>query len=69
MAKWETENPPQKKGRYLITAKTSLGRQVRQADRSEYPEGNWIWCLVPSSGYCSDCEVLAWQKQPEPYKG
>ena len=39
MAKWGTKNPPQKKGRYLVTIETSFGRQVRQADRFEYPKG------------------------------
>lgn len=28
MAKWGTKNPPQKKGRYLVTIETSFGRQV-----------------------------------------
>lgn len=40
MAKWGTKNPPQKKGRYLVTIETSFGRQVRQADRCEYPKLN-----------------------------
>lgn len=48
MAKWGTKNPPQKKGRYLVTIETSFGRQVRQADRCEYPKGNWTWNVLPS---------------------
>lgn len=39
MAKWGTKNPPKKKGRYLVTIDTPFGRQVRQADRCEYPKG------------------------------
>lgn len=65
MAKWGTKNPPQKKGRYLVTIETSLGRQVRQADRYEYPKGNWIWSVLPSG---STVDVIAWQKCPEPYR-
>ena len=68
MAKWATKNPPQKSGRYLITLKTAFGRQVRQADRTEYPKGNWHWSILPS-GTASDSEVAAWQKCPEPYTG
>ena len=66
MAKWGTKNPPQKKGRYLVTIETSFGRQVRQADRYEYPKGNWIWSVLPSG---STVDVIAWQKCPEPYRG
>lgn len=65
MAKWGTKNPPQKKGRYLVTIETSFGRQVRQADRYEYPNGNWIWNVLPSG---STVDVIAWQKCPEPYR-
>lgn len=65
MAKWGTKNPPQKKGRYLVTIETSFGRQVRQADRYEYPKGNWIWDVLPSG---STVDVIAWQKCPEPYR-
>lgn len=65
MAKWGTKNPPQKKGRYLVTIETSFGRQVRQADRYEYPKGNWIWNVLPSG---STVDVVAWQKCPEPYR-
>ncbi len=65
MAKWGTKNPPQKKGRYLVTIETSFGRQVRQADRYEYPKGNWIWDVLPSG---STVDVVAWQKCPEPYR-
>ena len=68
MAKWGTKNPPRKKGRYLVTLVTSFGRQVRQADRYEYPQGNWIWVLLPSGTAC-DKDVIAWQKCPEPYEG
>nr|DAZ72297.1 MAG TPA: hypothetical protein [Caudoviricetes sp.] len=66
MAKWGTKNPPQKKGRYLVTIETSFGRQVRQADRCEYPNGNWTWNVLPSG---STVDVIAWQKCPEPYRG
>lgn len=65
MAKWGTKNPPQKKGRYLVTIETSFGRQVRQADRYEYPKGNWIWAVLPNG---STVDVIAWQKCPEPYR-
>ena len=65
MAKWGTKNPPKKKGRYLVTINTSFGRQVRQADRREYPPGNWAWSVLPGNGYE---EVIAWQKCPDPYK-
>lgn len=66
MSKWGTKNPPTKTGRYLVTLKTSFGNQVRQADRVEYPKGNWYWNLLPSGSVSS--EVIAWQKCPEPYK-
>lgn len=68
MARWGIKDPPKRKGRYLVTLETSFGRQVRQADRYEYPKGNWIWGLLPS-GTASNEEVIAWQKCPEPYKG
>lgn len=68
MAKWGTGEPPKKRGRYLVTLETPFGRQVRQADRSEYPEGNWTWQLLPEYS-TKTTEVIAWQKQPEPYKG
>ena len=68
MAKWCTKNPPRKKGRYLVTLVTSFGRQVRQADRCECPQGNWIWGLLPSGTAC-DKDVIAWQECPEPYEG
>lgn len=67
MAKWGTGNPPNKSGRYLVTYKFGNSRQVRQADRVEYPKGNWYWILLPSGTATS--EVVAWQKCPEPYKG
>lgn len=66
MAKWKTKNPPKKKGRYLVTIDTPFGRQVWQADRCEYPKGNWTWSVLPS-GDTED--VIAWQKCPDPYKG
>lgn len=66
MSKWGTANPPKTKGRYLVTLQTSFGRQVRIADRVEYPQGNWLWSILPS-GTGSDKEVIAWQKCPEPY--
>lgn len=65
MAKWGTKNPPQKEGRYLVTIETSFGRQVRQADRYEYPKGNWIWNVLPNG---STVDVVAWQKCPKPYR-
>lgn len=68
MAKWSTKNPPQKYGRYLVTHVDYFGRCVRQADRVEYPKGNWHWSLLPS-GTASDKEIVAWQKCPEPYNG
>lgn len=64
--KWGTKNPPNKEGRYLVTVKTNFGRQVRQADRSEWA-GQWFWYLLPSSSASYD--VVAWIKQPEPYGG
>lgn len=67
MAKWATKNPPKKEGRYLVTIKAFGSRQVRQADRCEYPKGNWYWSLLPSCSTTND--VIAWQKQPQPYKG
>lgn len=66
MAKWGTKSPPNKKGRYLVTIETSFGRQVRQADRGEFPKGNWYWHILPGGG---NEKVIAWQKCPEPYKG
>lgn len=66
MAKWATGTPPQKSGRYLVTLVTSFGRQVRQANREEYPNGNWYWHLL-SGSVVSNAEVVAWQKCPEPY--
>jgi hypothetical protein len=68
MGKWATGTPPKKSGRYLITLKSAFGRQVRQADRCEYPKGNWYWSTLPS-GNPSDKDVIAWQKCPEPYRG
>ena len=68
MGKWTTQNPPKKTGRYLITLDTSFGKQVRQADRGEYPKGNWFWCVMPFGNTCNK-EVIAWQKCPEPYEG
>lgn len=68
MAKWGTGTPPEKSGRYLVTLATPFGRQVRQADRCEYPKGNWYWSLLPSGSTVHE-EVVAWQKCPEPYKG
>jgi len=66
MSKWATKNPPTKNGRYLVTLKTSFGNQVRQADRVEYPKGNWYWSILPSGS--ATTEVIAWQKCPESYK-
>jgi len=66
MAKWATQNPPQKRGRYLVTIKTSFGNQVRQANRLEYPKDNWLWNVLPDGG---SSDVIAWQKCPEPYSG
>ena len=67
MAKWGTKVPPQKKGRYLVTIKTSFGNQVRQADRCKSHTGVWMWNVLPNTGWCND--VIAWQKCPEPYEG
>lgn len=64
MAKWATKKPPKKRGRYLIT----INGVVRQADRCEYPKGNWYWNILPG-GSAYDNDVIAWQKCPEPYKG
>ena len=68
MGKWAIQNPPKKRGYYLITLETSFGRQVRQATRDEHPEGNWLWNILPS-GRAGNKEVVAWQKCPEPYTG
>jgi hypothetical protein len=64
MSKWGTVNPPTKEGRYLVTIQSSFGRQVRQADRVEYPKGNWHWSVLPEG---SSSNVVAWQKCPKPY--
>ena len=64
MGKWSIINPPNKKGRYLVTIETSFGRQVRQADRVEYPKGNWHWSILSE---CGSSKVIAWQKCPDPY--
>jgi len=66
MANWGTKNPPKQRGRYLVTITTGFGNQVRQADRCEYPKGNWVWNILPECGYSPD--VIAWMKCPEPYK-
>lgn len=63
MAKWATKNPPKKQGRYLVT----YDGVVRQAERTEYPKGNWYWYIFPHGGYSS--KVTAWMKQPKPYEG
>jgi hypothetical protein len=62
---WGIKTPPTKNGRYLVTIECSFGRQVRQADRVEYPKGNWYWNILPNGG---SGNVVAWQKCPEPYK-
>lgn len=64
--RWGTKNPPNKKGRYLVTIKDNFGRTVRQADRAEHG-GNWYWYILPS--YSVSYDVVAWIKQPEPYSG
>lgn len=69
MAKWGTKNPPQRRGRYLITINTSFGIQVQMADRIEYPKDNWMWRLLPSGDISSESQVIAWQKCPQPYRG
>ena len=66
MAKWGTKNPPQKKGRYLVTIETSFGRQVRQAYRCEYPKRHRTWSVLPDGSHAN---VIAWQKCPGPYEG
>ena len=67
MARWGTKHLPNKKGRYLVTIKTSFGNQVRQADRYQTHIGTWAWSVLPGGGQSSD--VIAWQKCPEPYNG
>jgi hypothetical protein len=68
MAKWGTKNPPVKKGLYLVTLTTSIGgNQVRLADRTEYPKGNWYWYIFPD-GQTTKTDVIAWQKCPKPYE-
>lgn len=66
MAKWSIKNPPKKEGKYLVTIKTNFGKQVRQAQRVQYPKGNWYWYILPGGGNSSD--VVAWQKEPKPYE-
>lgn len=65
MAKWATKNPPNKKGRYLVTVQSGYGSVVMQADRTEYPKGNFTWYILPSGGSSG---IVAWQKCPEAYK-
>lgn len=65
MARWGTKHPPKKKGRYLVTIKTSFGNQVRQADRYLTHYGEWAWSILPAGGSSG---IVAWQKCPEPYK-
>ena len=48
-----------------MTVNTSFGRQVKQADRCEYPKGSWIWSILPEG---SNADVIAWQKCPKPYR-
>lgn len=61
---------PQKSGRYLVTYQAGpFGRQVRQADRTEYPKGNWHWVLLPGCNSVLERDIIAWQKCPEPYTG
>ncbi len=55
-----------KRGRYLVTIETSLGRQVRQADIVEFLKSKWGWKILPGGG---NSKVIAWQKCPEPYQG
>lgn len=64
--KWGTKNLPNKEGRYLVTIKDGFSRTVRQASREENG-GNWYWYILPSWSISYD--VVAWIKQPEPYRG
>lgn len=60
---WSTKLPKKAGGRYLVT----INDCVRQADYVEYPKNNFYWLILPS---CSSekSAVIAWQKQPAPYK-
>lgn len=70
MSQWGTKNVPKKKGRYLITLKSSsFNAQVRLADRIEYPIGNWYWSVLPDCFGEIDENVIAWMKCPKPYVG
>ena len=68
MTKWATKNPPRKKGCYLVTIKDDFGTVVRQADRIEYPKGNWLW-HIQLNGEIATAKAVAWRKCPEPYSG
>ena len=61
--KWGTVLP-KVTGRYIVTIKTSFGRQVRQADYVEYPKGNFYWSILPNGG---SGDIVAWFKEPKPY--
>jgi len=63
---WGTKLPNKAGGRYLITLKTGVGLQVRQAEFVEYPKGNFRWMVLPSCEQYTS-EVLAWMKEPKPY--
>ena len=62
---WGTIKPKKAGGRYLVTLRTSFGRQVRQADCVEYPKGNIYWCVLPEYSSHTD-DVIAWMKEPKP---
>jgi hypothetical protein len=60
---WSTKLPKKAGGRYLVTLRDT----VRQADFQEYPKGHFTWWILPN-GPTASAEVIAWQKQPKPYK-
>jgi hypothetical protein len=64
---WGTKMPKKAGGRYLVTLKALGSVQVRQAKLCEYPKGNFTWLILPECSTHHD-DVIAWMKQPEPYK-
>lgn len=64
--KWGTINEPKKVGRYLVTIKTSLGNQIRIADRVKSHIDTLEWYILGNTGYSHD--VIAWIKCPKPYE-
>jgi hypothetical protein len=67
MKMWGTKLPKKAGGRYIVTLKCSFGLQVRQADYTEYPKGNYYWSVLPDYSTHHD-DVIAWMKEPKPYK-